>query len=219
MATILLDFGSGNTCKNDQKIVARMYDELADIDTRKHNVIVKWQLFKKAGDNVPLDQRAFDFACLYGQKKGYQTTASVFDLLSLKFLLQYDVPLIKIANRRDLDWLIGEVPRRVPVYVSCGTCYEAARILCKDNVRVLMCVSKYPAAKKDYDDVIGALTTAEPFLSGVPFGFGISDHTTNFSLWEEYRPEIIEWHYKLEDSTGLDAGPFARTPAQLKEIL
>ena len=216
MATILLDFGSGNTCKNDQKIVERMYDALADIDTGKHNVIVKWQLFKKAGDNIPLTRDIFHFACLYGQKKGYQTTASVFDLLSLQFLLQYEVPLIKIANRRDLDWLIGEVPRRIPVYVSCGNCYEAARLLSKHNVRILMCVSKYPAARKDYDDVIGGLSNVAP---GVPFGFGISDHTTNFSLWKDYRPEIIEWHYKLEDSTGLDAGPFARTPAQLKEIL
>jgi sialic acid synthase SpsE len=49
--------------------------------------------------------------------------------------------------------------------------------------------------------------------------FGISDHTTDFTLWHKYHPSIIEWHFKLEDSTGLDAGSFARTPEMLEEIL
>jgi hypothetical protein len=38
-------------------------------------------------------------------------------------------------------------------------------------------------------------------------------------LFRKFEPEIIEMHYKLPDSTGLDAGPFARTPEQLAEIL
>ena len=47
----------------------------------------------------------------------------------------------------------------------------------------------------------------------------ISDHTTDFQLYNKYKPKIYECHYKLEDSTGLDAGEFARTPEQLAEIL
>jgi hypothetical protein len=47
----------------------------------------------------------------------------------------------------------------------------------------------------------------------------ISDHTTSWDLFNKYNPEIIEWHYKLSDSIGLDAGDFARTPEQLKEVL
>ena len=51
------------------------------------------------------------------------------------------------------------------------------------------------------------------------FTDGISDHTVDFGLWNKHHPKIIEWHYKLLDSTGLDARDFARTPEQLSEIL
>ncbi len=211
MARIVLDFGSGNTCKNDRDIIVQMYDALRKVDTGEHDVVVKWQLFKREGDNIPLDKWIFDFAYLYGQKLGYPVTASVFDLESLRFLLQYDVPFVKIANRRDLDWLIGEIPRRIPVYVSCGSIQEFKELRAKEetNGRIFFCVSEYPARPTDYEKRF------MPYLSN----HAISDHTTDFALWNTYNPEIIEWHYKLPDSTGLDAGPFARTPAQLKVVL
>jgi hypothetical protein len=68
-------------------------------------------------------------------------------------------------------------------------------------------VSNYPAYRKEYEDL------------GMLRGDNISDHTTTFELYNIYKPEIIEWHYKLENSTGLDSGEFARTPKQLKEIM
>lgn len=210
MARIILDFGSGNTCQNDNRIVMQMYDELQKVDTGKHNVSVKWQLFKEAGKNVPLYKEVFDFAYLHGRKLGYPVTASVFDLDSLKFLLQYDTPFIKIANRPDLYWLIEEVPRRIPVYVSQSKIWMDChgKIISPENVVCLACVSQYPAKAEDYENIFHS-----NFLKF------ISDHTTDFTLWYKYQPDIIEWHYKLEDSKGLDAGSFARTPKQLREIL
>ena len=73
----------------------------------------------------------------------------------------------------------------------------------------MCCVSEYPASKEDYIEIF-----PESFLE-----LGISDHTIDWELFETYKPAIYECHYKLPDSTGLDAGPFARTPQQLKEIL
>lgn len=201
MAQIILDFGSGNTSRNDLTIVKRMIDELKAVDTGKHEVIIKWQLFEKAGQNVPLLPETFEYACEYAEKLGYKTTASIFDLNSLKFLLDYDVPFVKIANRRDLDWLIGKVPREIPVYVS-GYCGN------EPNTITMRCVSKYPATLKDYEDE----------YMGLKIG-AVSDHTINFDLWDKYKPEIIEWHYGLSDSTGLDAGPFMKTPEMLREVL
>jgi len=64
-------------------------------------------------------------------------------------------------------------------------------------------VSKYPSSIDDYSD-------------NAPF---ISDHTIGLELWHRNKPLIWEKHYKLPDSTGLDAGPFAITPDELKEVL
>jgi sialic acid synthase SpsE len=219
MSKIILDFGSGNTCRNDKKIVERMIDELEKIDTHKHEIIIKWQLFEKAGENIPLDKNSFYYAAGYALGAGYKTTASIFDLNSLKNLLEldFDIPFVKIANRRDLDWLIGEVPRKIPVYISVGNMSEGESLLYGQpaghihEIRdtALFCVSQYPASIEEYE---------RKFSKG-SLKHGISDHTIGLDLYKKYQPRIWEKHYKLFDSTGLDAGPFAITPEELKEIL
>ena len=208
MSRIVLDAGSGNTCRNDKAIITRMIDELVAVDTHKHEVIIKWQLFDEAGDNVPLNPARFDYAYWYAGEKGYKTTASVFDKESLEFLTTYQIPFIKIANRRDLDWLIGEVPRKIPVYVSHGELPYVQEYR-QYNVTRMACISKYPATKEEYE------ATFYPFQLRA----AVSDHTVGLDLWRRYQPDIIEWHYMLPDSTGLDAGPFAKTPAELGEVL
>ncbi len=214
MSKIILDFGSGNTSRNDIAYIKRMYDELKAVDTEKHEVIVKWQLFERAGDNIPLLPECFEFAYDYGTKLGYKVTSSVFDKNSLDFLLRFDVPFVKIANRRDLDWLVGEIPRKVPVVISLGdqdepNCWANTADWIHPYDNPLYCVSTYPAK---YDDYVNTFSYNQLHR-------GISDHTTDFSLFRKFEPEITEWHYKLDDSTGLDAGPFARTPGQLAEVL
>jgi len=217
MARIILDFASATTCKNDRSYIERMINELAEVDTKKHEVIIKWQLFEKASEPLdppvePLTRSNFDYAYCYAQDLGYKTTASVFDLPSLEYLLRFDIPFVKIANRPECRWLIGKVPREIPVYASYNNIDEFFK---REPVypieQPMWCVSKYPATFKDYDDI----------LKDTPFNAyaNISDHTTTFEVWDKYKPDIIEWHYKLEDSTGWDAGEFARTPQQLKEIL
>lgn len=219
MSQIILDFGSGNTHKNNWGYLKRMFDELKAIDTGKHEVIIKHQLFEKAGDNIPLDHLLFDAAFDYAKALGYKTTASVFDLNSLRFLLDYDIPFIKIANRRDLDWLIGEVPRKIPVYVSYGTFdeYDEYNRRKREGITTLACISKYPAEAQDYIDMFGLINIkCEHILSNLR---NVSDHTIGLDLFKKYQPRIWEKHYKLSDSIGLDAGPFAITPEELKEIL
>jgi len=217
MATVILDFGSANTHKNNWNYLKRMIDELKAVDTGKHEVIIKHQLFKEAGANIPLDHDLFRRAYDYADLLGYRTTSSVFDEDSLDFLLQFDVPMVKIANRRDLDYLIGEVPRRIPVYVSFGNADTSylKQILYQGNIYSLLCVSQYPATMEDYEETFNNLlrNTSE-------YKYGISDHTTNFGLWYRYQPQIVEWHYVLEHDPGnLDGGSFARTPEQLREVL
>lgn len=229
MSQIILDFGSGNTCKNDKAYIKRMYDELKAVDTGKHNIVVKWQLFEKAGDNIPLLPEIFDYAYRYGTSLGYKVTSSVFDKNSLDFLLEYDVPFVKIANNRAFDYIIGEIPRKIPIYISAGNCSEYELLCQKLNMNkdaILLCVSQYPTNTERYEMIFGYGSFPDLLLQDSPKNklyewprLALSDHTTNFGLWYRYQPEIIEWHYGLSDSTGLDAGPFMKTPEMLREVI
>lgn len=198
---VIIDMGSGNTCLNQESIISDMIDQFVKADTHKHEVVIKWQLFEKAGDNIPLRRDAFIYAYKLAEKYGYQTTASVFDMNSLDFLLRFDILFVKIANRPDLYWLTDKI-EDVPIIKSI-----ASPELFDGNC--LCCVSDYPAKAKDYEKI----------FSEEQLRKGISDHTTDWKLYKKYQPKHYECHFKLEDSIGLDAGPFARTPSQLKEIL
>lgn len=199
---IIVDMGSGNTCLNDLDYVKRMITELAQIDPHKQDVVIKWQLFDSWGKNVPLTRAVFAKAYEIAWGFGYETTASVFDLPSLDFLLKFEVPFIKIANNPDVQYLAQRIPDDIRVIRSVGDSDSfGSDCLC--------CVSKYPAKKEHY---LKAFKPAQ-------LRSGISDHTTNWDLYKEFEPENYEVHYRLPESTGLDAGPFSRTPEDLKEIL
>lgn len=210
---IILDFSGGNICKNDKSYIKRMIDKLAEIDL-KRQCIIKWQLFLEAGNNIPLTHECFNYAYNYAESLGFKTTASIFDIESLNFLLKYDPCFVKIANRYDLYWLIEEIPRRIPVIVSCndsnfGKFFDGYY----NNQKKLYCISKYPADIKDYY----ILFTYKNYYHG------ISDHTSyknNFELYKKYKPEIYEIHYVLEyDINNPDGGEFAHTPDQIKNLL
>lgn len=199
---IILDFGSGNSCLNDEKIIYEMIRGIVSIHSHRTEVIFKWQLFEKAGDNIPLDRLSFIKAFEFAKQCGYQTTASVFDAGSLRFLLRFDVPFVKIANRPELYPLTSQIPDDIRVIKSVPSPEQFV-----DDC--MCCISEYPAKMKDYEKI---------FLPE-QLKAGISDHTTDWKLYEKYHPDIYEVHYCLEDSTGLDAGPFARRPSQLKGMI
>jgi sialic acid synthase SpsE len=205
MSQIILDI-SANTHKNDWEYLKRMLDELKAVDSGKHEIIIKHQLFEVAGANIPLHLHIFKRAYDYAEKLGYETTSSVFDELALECLLDYDIPFVKIANNRSLDWLIGKIPRKIPVYVS----HSNNEPKYSSGCIYMACISSYPASIDDYEKV----------HKGKNLSFAISDHTTNWDLFNKYEPEIYECHYVLEhDVNNLDGGLFARTPKMLAEIL
>ena len=219
MSQIILDI-SANNHKNNWEYLKKMLDELRcvemSVNSDKHKIIIKHQLFKESIKNISLNHEIFKKAYQYAGWLGYKTTSSVFDLDSLKFLLKFDVPFVKIANNRSLDWLIGEIPRKIPVYVSVSNTNEGYSLI--DNYQTggirefdigLYCVSKYPATLEEYE---------RRFTKG-SIKHGISDHTCGLELYKKYEPRIWEKHLKLPDSTGLDAGEFAITPEELAEIL
>jgi sialic acid synthase SpsE len=200
---LILDVGSGRSLK-DRFVVQDVVDAIKEVDSGKHQIVLKAQLFKEAPPNIPLDPLLFDSLYNYGTKVGYKVTASVFDVPSLKFLLNYDVPFVKIACRPDLYWLIGEIPRKVPVIVSHdmrqdewdGSRYE---------VQWMSCIPEYPAKVSDYGD-----SSFE----------AVSDHTVGWEIFNRPMNKIVEKHFVMERDPGNpDAGPFACDPESLREIM
>jgi sialic acid synthase SpsE len=199
---LILDMGSGNTCQNNQEQIKKMIKAVFAVDRGAEDVVLKWQLFKEAPPNVPLDWDAFEFAYEYAKAFGYETTASVFDMASLKFLAKFDVPFVKIACRPDLYYLAGAILKAPVILSSSGT----DRLMCSTQ---LACVRKYPATLADYE----AAFTPEQLRF-------VSDHTIGWELYNKYKPEIIEKHFVHERREGNpDAGPFAVTPEDLREVL
>ena len=209
---IILDI-SANSTKNDDAYLKRMLDELKAVDTGKHEIIIKGQLFRRAGDNIVMTRDHYRYMHNYAKELGYKCTASVFDYPSLQFLLDFalEIPFIKIANSTKHYWIIGEIPRKHRLYVSNhhgeGMSYEDA----SSGIEKFDCVSKYPASIVDYEGM---------------FSPNLSDHTIGWELFKSKEKKKhnklkrYECHYALEDSTGLDAeSGVCRTPAQLKEIL
>jgi sialic acid synthase SpsE len=194
---VILDLGSGSTCRNNILYGQHMIDKIAEVDNKKHEIVLKMQLFRDQPPNEHLKKNVFAAMYIYAERLGYKMTASVFDLESLKFLLTFkDLPFIKIACRPDLYWLIGEIPRKIPVYVSCD---DASTVPQHENIIELFCVPDYPADIKDYNDVLCEVDED-----------AVSDHSPGIDLIKEHHNLISIWekHFKLEDSTGPDAGPF-----------
>jgi len=199
---IILDLGSGNSCQNKWEIAKEMIQAIASIDTGREKVILKWQLFEKAEPNISLEREIFTKAFQEAWGLGYDTTASVGDVFSLDFLLRFEIPFVKLACRPELYYLADRVPENIRVIKSVAS-------LDKFTSDCLCCVREYPADAKQYKKAFRETQLKQ----------GISDHTTDWYLYKKYNPELYEVHFRLPNAEGPDAGPFARTSEQLKEIL
>jgi sialic acid synthase SpsE len=197
----ILDLGSGNTCKN--KIDTALSMVRSVVDLKIPNVIIKWQLFQKAGNNMPLDWEVFERVHRYAMIYNIPTTASVFDKTSLDYLLKFTIPFVKIANCKESQDMLKYIPEYIKVILSADKEFKTER----KNIDIIYTVSKYPAEEKEYEKY------------GDKLKQGMSDHTTNWNLFKKYQPKIYECHFCLEDSEGLDAGAFARRPKDFTEIL
>jgi hypothetical protein len=202
LSQIILDMGSGNTCRNDIVYARRMIDAVKAIDTKKHQIILKWQLEKEdPPGQKKLDREVFREAYKYGKSQGYLTTSSVFDKESLDFLMSFRVPFIKIACNSNYG-LMDSIPSGIVLYVS----FDPRNVptLTDIQIKFLVCIPEYPAKLSDYPEGLG----------------NYSDHAPGLELWNREHPEIWEKHFVLErDPSNPDSGVFALTPDQLKEIL
>jgi sialic acid synthase SpsE len=200
---IILDAGSGNGNGNDINYQKELIDSIIENMGNK-DIVIKFQLFREAPPNIPLDWKVFGQAYKYAQKKGIQVTASVFDIDSLKFLQTFEIPFIKIACNSKYYKLAGGI--NTPLIVSYPSIAEMGK---RANITPLCCVPKYPATIAEYEKNFPSHWMTK----------GISDHTEGFELYHKYQPEVFEKHYVLKhDKSNPDAGVYAMTADDWGEL-
>jgi len=222
MIEIVLDV-SANTFKNDVNYFKRMVDEIKKIDSKEYKITFKTQLFeptsKAAEVNECLLHDTFIEMHRYCNQSGYQLTSSVFDLYSLKFLLEFNIPFVKIACRPETYFLLGFIPRKIHVYISTDCRKNCSDFPYYGNEHLLECIPEYPASEEDY--------LKHSFQKG-RWELNISDHTPGMYLFKKFvdykkmeeGTYIFEMHYVLErDAKNPDAGLFAKTIDELRGML
>lgn len=160
---------------------------------------------------IEFDKDEYDEIDLYCRKRGIEWTASVWDLDSLEFMKQYDVPFIKIPSAKitELD-LVRQATKTFPrIIISTGMSTINEIVAAANVVReeskgkqkpgMLHCNSTYPAPLDELNlSGIGTLKQAFP-----DFEIGYSGHefrigTTVASIY--LGATIIERHITLDRS-------------------
>jgi len=106
--------------------------------------------------DIEFEKAEYDEIDSYCKKKDIKWTASVWDIDSLEFLKQYNVPFVKIASAllTNEELLLACKESGIPVYLSTGmsTVEEIDRAveLLGDSLKVLFhCNSSYPAKDEE----------------------------------------------------------------------
>ncbi|MFW6007783.1 MAG: N-acetylneuraminate synthase family protein [archaeon] len=107
---------------------------------------------------IEFEKKEYDEIDKYCKEIGIKWTASVWDLDSLNFILQYNIPFIKIPSAciTDKELLIKTKESKMPVIISTGMSTqqevnEALKILQYTNLTVMHCNSSYPSKENELD--------------------------------------------------------------------
>jgi len=153
---------------------------------------------------IEFEREEYDEIDKYCKELKIQWTASVWDIKSLFFISQYDVPFIKIASACITDtMLLTEINKlRKPVIISIGMSTEeemanAMEILSDCEVAILHCNSSYPANDDELDlAYIDELKVKHPTRK-----IGYSGHELGIGACitaKAMGAEIIERHVTLD---------------------
>jgi hypothetical protein len=199
---IILELGSGNAVKTVDD-AAELIEAVAGAMGERRPVL-KFQLFQEEPPNKPLKRGVFEFAHDMATDLGFPVTASVFSADDMDFLLNFDVPFVKIACRPKLYPLAKMAHARgVKTVVSYQSPAEMGK---NDMVIPLCCIPHYPASRFTYEQTFPSTWLTQ----------GISDHTEGFELYQRFQPEWYEKHVVLKRSKkNPDAGPFACLVSEL----
>jgi N-acetylneuraminate synthase len=170
-------------------------------------------------------KKEYDTIDAYCRKKEIKWAASVWDIPSLEFILQYDIPFIKIPSACITDMQLLEAVNncRKPVVMSTGmsTPKEVNRavLMLQDvELTLLHCNSSYPSADNELD-----LSTIRYLRSKYhPCKVGYSGHEEGIIptvIARALGAEVIERHITLDKDMWGSDHKASLNPEELEELI
>tara|TARA_B100001741_G_C16499324_1_gene573849 strand:- start:212 stop:1075 length:864 start_codon:yes stop_codon:yes gene_type:complete len=155
---------------------------------------------------VEFEKEEYDINDEYCKKNEIHWFASPWDVDSVNFLSQYDIPALKVpsASLNDKELLLAMAKTNIPIIISTGMSTqnevdEAVSILKDSQLAVLHCVSTYPTPTNELN-----LNVIKTFQSKYPnLIIGYSGHETGLSTTYAavaMGAKIIERHITLDRS-------------------
>ena len=155
---------------------------------------------------VEFEKEEYDIIDEYCKKNEIHWFASPWDVDSVNFLSQYDIPALKLpsASLNDKELLLAMAKTNIPIIISTGMSTqnevdEAVSILKDSQLAVLHCVSTYPTPTNELN-----LNVIKTFQSKYPnLIIGYSGHETGLSTTYAavaMGAKIIERHITLDRS-------------------
>ncbi len=161
---------------------------------------------------VEFGKDEYDFINKYSKDKPIDWTTSVWDLDSLEFMQQYDVPFLKIPSAliTDDELVIETAKTQIPIIISTGmsTIEEvdnAVNIILKEGVNpvIMHCNSSYPTPKNELN-----LRVIETLKNRYDCPIGYSGHEEDLEatvIAVSMGAKVIERHITLShDMWGTD---------------
>ena len=155
---------------------------------------------------VEFEKKEYDVIDEYCKKIGIHWFASPWDVDSVNFLSQYDIPALKVpsASLNDNELLKAMATTNIPIIISTGMSTqnevdEAITLLADTELAVLHCVSTYPTPTEELN-----LNVIKTFKSKYPnLIIGYSGHETGLSTTYAavaMGAKIIDRHITLDRS-------------------
>lgn len=206
------------TCDVDVvKFQKRNPEKAVPEDQKLKEKIVPWRTeattYLQYKKDMEFNKDEYDQIDAYCRKKDIKWTASVWDLDSLEFLKQYNLPFIKIPSALITDEVLLQACKdsNIPVYISSGMSSEEeidrAVELLGNSLKVLFhCNSSYPAKDSELNlSYISVLKNKYPNLK-----IGYSGHEEGISaciVAGVLEAEVFERHITISRSHwGTDQG-------------
>lgn len=161
----------------------------------------------------------------YCKKNNILWTASVWDIDSVKFINQYDVPFIKIPSAciTNLDLLVQVNLTNRDVIISNGMSTEselniAANILRRNLIGILHCNSSYPSNINELD--LKYINTLKSHYFNYKIGYsGHEDGYLPTLVAKSIGAEIIERHITLDKNMPGSDHKASLNPSELNELI
>jgi N-acetylneuraminate synthase len=153
---------------------------------------------------IEFGQKEYNMIDNESRRIGIKWTASVWDIDSLKFIMKYDVPFIKIPSAciTDLDLLREVAKTNQKVIISTGMSTQeeidiAVLILQEKELGILQCNSSYPSLPEEAD--MRYITTLKTMYPQHTIGYSGHGKTCIESIVAaSLGAEIIEHHITLD---------------------